>query len=64
MAVAAAIGVRGLEDQYEPPASNLLNHNRFPKNLKQKLTDSNSFMHKMVLDTSFKSSDMPMPSKK
>ena len=44
MAVAAAIGVGGLEDQDEPPASNLLNHNRFPKNLKQKLTDSNSSM--------------------
>ena len=60
MAVAAAIGVGGLDDQDERPSSNLISHNRFSKNLKQKMTDSTTSMHKMVLDTSLKSSDIPM----
>lgn len=62
MAVAAAIGVGGLDDEDERPSSNLMSHNRFSNNLKQKMTDSTTSMHKMVLDTSLKSSDIPMMS--
>lgn len=62
MAVAAAIGVGGLDDQDEPASNNLINHNRFMKNMKQKATDANSSMHKMVLDSSLKTSDIPMSS--
>ena len=62
MAVAAAIGVGGLDDQDEPASNNLINHNRFMKNMKQKATDANNSMHKMVLDSSLKASDIPMSS--
>ena len=62
MAVAAAIGVGGLDEHDESSSINLIDNNRFTKHLKQKSTDSNLSMHKMVLDTSLKSSDIPMPS--
>lgn len=62
MAVAAAIGVGGLDEPDDSSSINLIDDNRFTKHLKQKPTDSNISMHKMVLDTSLKSSDLLMSS--
>ena len=58
MAVAAAIGVGGLDDGDDVPSSNIMDEHRLSKHLKNKPLDSNASMHKMVLDTSLKSSEI------
>ena len=63
MAVAAAIGVGGLDEGDEIPSSNnILEEHRLSKHLKNKLIEPSTSMHKMVLDTSLKSSEIPVSS--
>ena len=63
MAVAAAIGVGGLDEGDEVPSSNnIIDDHRLSKHLKNKLIEPNTSIHKMVLDTSLKSSEIPVSS--
>ena len=63
MAVAAAIGVGGLDEGDEVLSSNnIIDDHRLSKHLKNKLIEQNTSMHKMVLDTSLKSSEIPVSS--
>ena len=58
MAVAAAIGVGGLDEGDELPTSNIIDEHRLSTRLRNKPVETNSSMHKVALDTSFKSSEM------
>ena len=58
MAVAAAIGVGGLDEGDGGPSSNVMDGHRLSKHLRNKVLDSNSSMHKMVVDTQLKSSEV------
>jgi hypothetical protein len=63
MAVAAAIGVGGLDEGDEVPSSNsIMDDHRLSKHLKNKLNEPSKSMHQMVLNTSLKSSEIPVSS--
>ena len=59
MAVAAAIGVGGLDEGEEAASSNIMDDHRLSKHLRNKPSDPRSSVHKRTIDTSLKSSDMP-----
>ena len=59
MAVAAAIGVGGLDEGEEAPSSNIMDDHRLSKHLRNKPSDPRSSVNKRTIETSLKSSDMP-----
>ena len=58
MAVAAAIGVGGLDEGEEAASSNIMDDHRLSKHLRNKPSDPRSSMNKRSIDTSLKPSDM------
>ena len=58
MAVAAAIGVGGLDEGEEAASSNIMDDHRLSKHLRNKPSDPRSSMNKRTIDTSLKSSDI------